>query len=223
MKKTAKELLSKGAQILQNAEGSLLSPQTSSSSPRLSLSHRTKNQHHHSKTIQPNVVKPTAVQLTEPHIISFPQAPLQKTTGFKPESGLPRALSGEIAPESTLAAPHPHKREQEQPEREQAATSNEPHHRCGPFQLHLESEISPSNEQLGKLSHPDPLTPLVRSYDCKQYDCCLELAAALNWENFTCAGCGGEINQHLIWKANLARREDAVAKRLCKKTRIRLA
>lgn len=100
-------------------------------------------------------------------------------------------------------------------------TKSEPH--CGPFQFHLESETRLSNAQHEEAFLADPLTPLVRSYDCKHYDCCLELAAALNWENFTCSGCGGDINQHLVWKANLAKREDEVANRLCKKTRIRFA
>lgn len=149
--------------------------------------------------------KSTDIQPKEAHIISFPSAPVQDTEGTEMGAILQRTSIGKI------------------PAQDSGTTHTKPDPRCGPFQFHPESETRLSNDQHEEVCSPDPLTPLVRSYDCKHYDCCLELAAALNWENFTCSGCGGDINQHLVWKANLAKREDEVANRLCKKTRIRFA
>ncbi len=205
MKKTAKELLSKSTPLLQrpllqNTEGSPPSSEISSSDLPPPLSHQIKNQYHPSK-----IIRPTDLQPREAHIISFPSAPVQDAEETEKGTILQRTHVGEISAQDTGTT----------------RTKPEPH--CGPFQFHPESETSPSNHQHEEASHPGPLTPLARSYDCKHYDCCLELAAALNWENFTCSGCGGDINQHLVWKANLAKREDEVANRLCKKTGIRFA
>ena len=149
--------------------------------------------------------KSTDIQPKEAHIISFPSAPVQDDEGTEMGTILQRIHAGEVSAQDT------------------GTTRTKPESRCGPFQFHPESETPPSNAQHEEVFPTDTLTPLVRSYDCKHYDCCLELAAALNWENFTCSGCGGDINQHLVWKANLAKREDDVANRLCKKTRIQFA
>jgi len=200
MKKTAKELLSQGIELLQNPKVSSPSSQISSSDLPPPLSHQTNNQHYPSKAIRPTYIQPK-----EAHIISFPNVPVQDTEGTETGTILQRTPLGEISAQDIGTA----------------RTKPEPH--CGPFQLHPESETRLSNDQHEEVCSTDPLTPLVRSYDCKHYDCCLELAAALNWENFTCSGCGGDINQHLVWKANLAKREDDVANRLCKKTRIHFA
>ena len=54
-----------------------------------------------------------------------------------------------------------------------------------------------------------------RRYDCASYDRCLQLAAALNWESFTCRGCSGHINDALLWRVGQAIRRDTVAKAIC--------
>ncbi len=60
-----------------------------------------------------------------------------------------------------------------------------------------------------------PISAPRRRYSCAKYDTCLNLACALNWDNFTCRGCSGEVNQSLLWQAHQARRKDKVARRLC--------
>ena len=40
-----------------------------------------------------------------------------------------------------------------------------------------------------------------RNFECDNYNKCLSLAAALDWNSFTCEGCSCEINQQLIWRA----------------------
>lgn len=60
-----------------------------------------------------------------------------------------------------------------------------------------------------------PNSAPIRRYDCENYQCCLELAAALDWESFTCVGCCGEINDTLVWNAHLAQRGDKVAEKIC--------
>ena len=54
-----------------------------------------------------------------------------------------------------------------------------------------------------------------RKYDCTNYDACLDLAAALNWDSFTCVGCNQELNSNLVWRAHQAKRHDAVAHSIC--------
>lgn len=54
-----------------------------------------------------------------------------------------------------------------------------------------------------------------RKFTCTNYETCLNVAAALNWDNFTCRGCEGEINQHLLWQARVAQRMDNIAKKVC--------
>ena len=77
--------------------------------------------------------------------------------------------------------------------------------KSGPFQvLPTSSSDSPK---------PD------RKYNCKNYQSCLEIAAALDWDSFTCKTsadhCTGEVNENLVWKAHLAKRDDKVARKLC--------
>jgi hypothetical protein len=60
-----------------------------------------------------------------------------------------------------------------------------------------------------------PIDAPRRRYDCQNYDTCLELAAALNWDNFTCRGCDNTMNQSYIWRARQAARKDDVAGSLC--------
>lgn len=76
----------------------------------------------------------------------------------------------------------------------------------GPFQII-------GNEGNGKVDRP-MLAPR-RRYACENYEKCLNLTAALNWDNFTCRGCSGEICQNLLWRAHQAKRSDKVARRIC--------
>lgn len=63
-------------------------------------------------------------------------------------------------------------------------------------------------------SNSDEKPPL-RHYNCEHYTACLNLAAALNWDSFTCDGCSGQVSQALCWQARQAQKKDAVAGRLC--------
>jgi hypothetical protein len=56
---------------------------------------------------------------------------------------------------------------------------------------------------------------LTRNIDCSNYQRCLNLAATLDWESFSCEGCNGEINESLLWRAGQRARKDRVAKALC--------
>ncbi len=73
----------------------------------------------------------------------------------------------------------------------------------GPFQI-IENE-----------SLDFPLEPPRRRYSCPRYDTCLNLAAALNWDSFTCRGCSGEANQALFWRARQEFRKDGVVRKIC--------
>jgi hypothetical protein len=57
--------------------------------------------------------------------------------------------------------------------------------------------------------------PPERQYDCKNYDTCLNLAAALNWESFTCDGCTGDVDESLCWRAHQAEKKDKLIGRIC--------
>ena len=76
----------------------------------------------------------------------------------------------------------------------------------GPFQV-IE------NEGFGVVE--DPVAPPRRRFSCINYDTCLNLAAALNWDNFTCRGCSGEVNNCLLWRAHQAVKKDQIVGRLC--------
>ncbi|MBX7143788.1 MAG: hypothetical protein K1X79_05005 [Oligoflexia bacterium] len=76
----------------------------------------------------------------------------------------------------------------------------------GPFQI-IESEGSGLVDA--------PMSPPRRRYACSNYHTCLDLAAALNWDNFTCRGCCGDINESLYWRAHQASKKDSVIQTLC--------
>ena len=60
------------------------------------------------------------------------------------------------------------------------------------------------------------LEPPERRYDCQHYDTCLSLAAALDWQSFSCAGCSGCVNRKLLWRANNALRRNSALRMICK-------
>ena len=76
----------------------------------------------------------------------------------------------------------------------------------GPFQI-IESN--------GTGLVDSPMCAPRRRYECHNYATCLDLAAALNWDNFTCRGCSGEIEESLYWRAHQASKKDAVVNSLC--------
>lgn len=53
-----------------------------------------------------------------------------------------------------------------------------------------------------------------RMFDCANYNTCLGLAAALNWNSFSCEGCSGKVNSQLLWKAHSSLRNDKALSRL---------
>jgi hypothetical protein len=61
----------------------------------------------------------------------------------------------------------------------------------------------------------DALEPPRRQYNCRNYDQCLDLAAALNWGSFTCGECKGQIDESLYWRARQISRKDSVVRALC--------
>ena len=76
----------------------------------------------------------------------------------------------------------------------------------GPFQIVKSDEFGGADAP-GKAPR--------RRYSCQNYETCLDLAAALNWDNFTCRGCSGEINQTLYWRAYQEQKKDKVVNQLC--------
>ena len=86
----------------------------------------------------------------------------------------------------------------------------------GPFEVRFDDlcQEEPAKTSGDAHTAPDTETPR-RRYDCVSYDRCLELAAALNWESFTCRGCSGQVNDALLWRAGQAIRRDSVAKAIC--------
>jgi hypothetical protein len=86
----------------------------------------------------------------------------------------------------------------------------------GPFEVRFDDVTSQDsvNAQETACITLDEAVPR-RRYDCASYDRCLELAAALNWESFTCRGCSGRVNDALLWRVGQALRHDTVAKALC--------
>ncbi|RIL12380.1 MAG: hypothetical protein DCC75_00545 [Proteobacteria bacterium] len=63
--------------------------------------------------------------------------------------------------------------------------------------------------------------PPRRRYSCPNYEICLNLAAALDWDSFTCRGCTGKVNQALHWQARQAKKKDLVARKICHLPEIR--
>lgn len=60
-----------------------------------------------------------------------------------------------------------------------------------------------------------PVDPPRRRYSCPNYNTCLSVACALNWDSFTCRGCSGEVNEPICWRAHQSLRRDGVANTLC--------
>ena len=60
-----------------------------------------------------------------------------------------------------------------------------------------------------------PISPPRRRYSCQHYDTCLDLAAALNWDNYTCRGCSGVVDQKLLWRARQEIRKDKFVRAIC--------
>ena len=81
----------------------------------------------------------------------------------------------------------------------------------GPFQI-IESE--------GCGVVDEPISAPRRRYSCPHYESCLNLAAALNWDSFTCRGCSGEVDQKLVWRARQAQKHDVVADKICERPEI---
>jgi len=69
----------------------------------------------------------------------------------------------------------------------------------GPFQII-------NNDDPKGVDAPQP--PPRRRYMCPNYATCLDVAGALNWDNFTCRGCAGEIDETLLWRAKCAVKKD---------------
>lgn len=54
-----------------------------------------------------------------------------------------------------------------------------------------------------------------RQYDCSNYSTCLGLAAALDWNSFSCTSCSGSVNEKLLWRAHQKVRENKALQRVC--------
>lgn len=60
-----------------------------------------------------------------------------------------------------------------------------------------------------------PVAAPFRRYECENYQVCLDVAAALDWENFTCSSCNGQVDRRLLWRAKHAQRRDPFAQECC--------
>jgi hypothetical protein len=56
-----------------------------------------------------------------------------------------------------------------------------------------------------------------RNLECRNYETCLGIAAAFNWESFSCKQCIGEIDPHISWRVRHIIKRDSLGKFLCKK------
>ena len=79
--------------------------------------------------------------------------------------------------------------------------------RPGPFQVINTPAITAPQD--------NPNEPPRRRYECCNYETCLALAAALNWDSFTCRGCTGEVNETLYWRAAHEIKRDRAVKKIC--------
>ena len=73
----------------------------------------------------------------------------------------------------------------------------------GPFQI-IEQESLDAPSEAPK-----------RRYECSHYETCLNLAAAMNWDSFTCRGCSGEVNEIYFWRAQQEAKRDKIVRTLC--------
>ncbi len=76
----------------------------------------------------------------------------------------------------------------------------------GPFQIVRDDE--PEVQAVAPSLAPK------RRYDCSNYEQCLDVATALDWDSFTCRGCTGEPDQQLLWRARQNARKDKIASSL---------
>jgi hypothetical protein len=76
----------------------------------------------------------------------------------------------------------------------------------GPFPI-IESEGTGVVEK--------PMAPPRRRHTCSNYSKCLTLAAALNWDSFTCRGCCGDIDPSLVWRAHQQKKRDEMVDMIC--------
>lgn len=81
------------------------------------------------------------------------------------------------------------------------------------YEIRYRNSVSDAPPGAPDNNSPSPTAD--RQYGCSNYETCLNIAAALNWETFTCGRCSGSINQQLVWQAHQARRRDGVARALC--------
>lgn len=90
------------------------------------------------------------------------------------------------------------------------AGSGDPHPRKPHF---------PQNPYLRVLSEKKSAADLIpspcREFDCANYESCLSLAAALDWDSFSCANCNGRMNSQLLWRAHHRLKFDDELARLC--------
>lgn len=75
----------------------------------------------------------------------------------------------------------------------------------GPFQIIDVEDVHESNS---------PIPAPKRRYSCPNYEKCLNMAAALNWDNFTCRGCSGEVDTALLWRARQAVKNEKDLKKI---------
>jgi hypothetical protein len=75
----------------------------------------------------------------------------------------------------------------------------------GPFQI---IDIDDAKEAACPVAAPK------RRYSCSNYNSCLNIAGALDWDNFTCRGCNGEIEPSTLWRARQAARNEQGMKKL---------
>ncbi len=81
--------------------------------------------------------------------------------------------------------------------------------------LSEQPEIS-NQDECGNLECAGVALAVERRFDCDNYETCLGLAAALNWQSFTCRECTGEINQQILWRAHQITKKDNDLADLCK-------
>jgi hypothetical protein len=76
--------------------------------------------------------------------------------------------------------------------------------KSGPFQV-----LEKDSYLLAEGDGPD------RNFACENYNSCLSLAAALNWESFSCTGCNGIIDETIRWRAKVESKRDTTLRQLC--------
>mgnify|MGYP006988479218 FL=1 len=79
----------------------------------------------------------------------------------------------------------------------------------------LETEVDPI------LDHMLQENAVQRNFDCNHYETCLGLAAALNWDSFTCTACSRKINPQLVWRAHQNVRQEKSKNEICGRPEIK--